>query len=109
MPEDVTEDLRKLGIKVCLRIEDMRIRFVPPDQAIVSTVAGLTLAALERGAVEMGLARPDQGLSALWDSLAAPNGITRHGLKTLEESGSFEAWVEAMEKVLERLGDGSQK
>jgi pyrroline-5-carboxylate reductase len=38
--------------------------------------------------------------------LATPGGITRHGLKTLEEKESFEAWVEAMEEVLEQLAAG---
>lgn len=56
-----------------------------------------------RGATEMGLARPDQDLSALLDSLATPGGITRDGLRILEEGQSLERWTEAMGVVLERL------
>jgi len=59
-----------------------------------------------RGAAEMGLARPEQELSALLDSLATPGGITRAGLKALEDRQSLKAWTEAMEVVLERLRGG---
>ncbi len=56
-----------------------------------------------RGAAEMGMARRDQDLSELLDSLATPGGITRDGLQTLEDRQSLEAWVEAMEMVLKRM------
>ncbi len=56
-----------------------------------------------RGATEMGLARPEQELSALLDSLATPDGITRDGLEILKSRESLDAWVEAMELVLKRL------
>jgi pyrroline-5-carboxylate reductase len=59
-----------------------------------------------RGAAEMGLARPDQDLSALLDSLATPGGITRQGLKVLKERQSLDAWTEAMGVVLERVRGG---
>jgi pyrroline-5-carboxylate reductase len=54
----------------------------------------------------MGLARQEQSLSELLDALATPGGITRYGLKTLEERESFDAWAEAMEVVLKRLHSG---
>ena len=60
-----------------------------------------------RGAAEMGLARPDQKLSALLDSLATPGGITRAGLKTLEDRQSLDAWTDAMDVVLKRLRGAS--
>jgi pyrroline-5-carboxylate reductase len=56
-----------------------------------------------RGAAEMGLAHPEQELSALLDSLATPGGITRDGLKILEERKSLAAWTEALNAVLDRL------
>jgi pyrroline-5-carboxylate reductase len=56
-----------------------------------------------RGAAEMGLAYPDRALSALLDSLATPGGITRYGLKILEERRSLAAWTEALDGVLDRL------
>jgi pyrroline-5-carboxylate reductase len=62
-----------------------------------------------RGAAAMGLARPDRDLPELLGLLATPGGITRHGLKTLEERESFEAWVEAMDSVLERLSDDAHE
>lgn len=56
-----------------------------------------------RGATEMSLAHPEQELSALLDSLATPGGITRQGLKILQDRQSLEAWLEALGAVLERL------
>jgi pyrroline-5-carboxylate reductase len=56
-----------------------------------------------RGAAEMGLAYPDRKLSDLLDSLATPGGVTRQGLETLERSGSLDAWIEALEGVLQRF------
>lgn len=56
-----------------------------------------------RGAAEMGLAHPDRELSDLLDSLATPGGITRQGLETLRRTGSLEAWIEALDDVLQRL------
>lgn len=70
---------------------------VPPE------IARPLILETTRGAAEMGLAHPEQELSALLDSLATPGGITRTGLKTLEDRQSLEAWTEAMEVVLERL------
>jgi pyrroline-5-carboxylate reductase len=51
----------------------------------------------------MGLAHPDRELSDLLESLATPGGVTRQGLATLERRGSLDAWVEALEGVLQRL------
>lgn len=59
-----------------------------------------------RGAAAMGLAYPERELSVLLDSLATPGGVTRDGLKTLEERGSLEAWTEALDTVLARLKGG---
>jgi pyrroline-5-carboxylate reductase len=59
-----------------------------------------------RGAAEMGLAHPEQELSALLDSLATPGGITRQGIKILQDRQSLEAWIEALEAVLDRLRSG---
>jgi pyrroline-5-carboxylate reductase len=56
-----------------------------------------------RGAAEMGLAHPERELSDLLDSLATPGGVTRQGLETLERTGSLDAWIEALEEVLQRL------
>ncbi len=56
-----------------------------------------------RGAAEMGLSHPDQELSALLDSLATPGGVTRQGLKTLQEGQGLAAWTDALDVVLERL------
>ena len=70
---------------------------VPPE------IARPLLLETTRGATEMGLTRPDIELSALLESLATPGGITRAGLKTLEDRGNLEAWTEAMDVVLERL------
>ena len=56
-----------------------------------------------RGAAEMSLAYPEQELSALLDSLATPGGITRQGLRILQDRQSLDAWLEALEAVLERL------
>jgi pyrroline-5-carboxylate reductase len=56
-----------------------------------------------RGAAEMGLAHPERELSELLDSLATPGGITRDGLKILEERKSLTAWTEALDAVLDRL------
>jgi len=69
-----------------------------PDQTARELVLETT-----RGAAEMGLAYPERDLSALLDSLATPGGVTRDGLKILQESRSFEAWVEALNAVLKRL------
>ena len=73
---------------------------VPPE------IARPLLLETTRGATEMGLAHPEQELSTLLDSLATPGGITRAGLKTLEDRQSLDAWTEAMEVVLERLSRG---
>jgi pyrroline-5-carboxylate reductase len=56
-----------------------------------------------RGAAEMGLACPEKELSALLDSLATPGGVTRDGLKILDERKSLAAWTEALDAVLDRL------
>lgn len=56
-----------------------------------------------RGAAEMGLAHPEHELSALLDSLATPGGITRHGLRTLQEGRGLAAWTDALDVVLDRL------
>lgn len=77
------------------------------DAGVPPEIARPLILETTRGAAEMGLARSDQGISALLDSLATPGGITRHGLKTLEEQGSLKAWVEAMDHVLERLNHSS--
>lgn len=61
-----------------------------------------------RGAAEMGLAHPDRELSDLLDSLATPGGITRQGLETLRRTGSLEAWIEALDDVLQRLRGASR-
>lgn len=62
-----------------------------------------------RGAAEMGLRHPDQKLSNLLESLATPGGITRQGLETLEREGSLEAWIEALEEILQRLRGEAQR
>jgi len=62
-----------------------------------------------RGAAEMGLHHPDRDLSDLLDSLATPGGITRQGLETLERRGSLDAWIEALEDVLQRLHSEAQE
>ena len=56
-----------------------------------------------RGAAEMGLAYPERELAGLLDSLATPGGVTRDGLKVLEDRKSLEAWIEALELVRKRL------
>jgi pyrroline-5-carboxylate reductase len=56
-----------------------------------------------RAAAEMGLAHPDQSLAGLLDSLATPGGITRQGLKTIEDRHGLDAWRQALDDVLERL------
>ena len=58
-----------------------------------------------RGAAEMGLARPQEELSALLDSLATPGGVTRQGLEVLRDRRGLEAWTEALDVVLRRLED----
>jgi pyrroline-5-carboxylate reductase len=73
-----------------------------------STARGLVLETT-RGAAEMGLAHPDRELSDLLDSLATPGGITRQGLETLGRAGSLEAWIAALDDVLERLRGASQR
>ena len=60
-----------------------------------------------RGAAEMALEHPERKLSDLLDSLATPGGVTRQGLETLARRGSLNAWVEAMEEVLQRLRPAS--
>ena len=70
---------------------------VPPE------IARPLILETTRGATEMGLDRPEQELSALLNSLATPGGITRAGLKTLEDRQSLDAWTDAMDVVLERL------
>lgn len=60
-----------------------------------------------RGAAEMALHHPQRPISDLLDSLATPGGVTRLGLETLERTGSLDAWVEAMEQVLQRLRPAS--
>jgi hypothetical protein len=55
----------------------------------------------------MGLARPQQELAALLDSLATPGGVTRLGLGTLRQRRSIEAWTEALDVVLVRLKETS--
>ena len=62
-----------------------------------------------RGAAEMALHHPSRELSDLLDSLATPGGITRQGLQTLERTGSLEAWIEALEALLPKLGGGASK
>jgi pyrroline-5-carboxylate reductase len=74
---------------------------VPPE------VARPLILETTRGAAEMGLARPEQELSALLDSLATPGGITRAGLETLEDRQSLSAWTDAMDVVLQRLRGAS--
>ncbi len=72
---------------------------VPPELAralVLETV---------RGAAEMGLARSELGLDALLDSLATPAGITRRGLDVLKGRRSLEAWVEALDQILECVGE----
>jgi pyrroline-5-carboxylate reductase len=56
-----------------------------------------------RGAAEMGLAHPERSLAELLDSLATPGGITRQGLKTLEDGRNLDAWRQALDEVLARL------
>jgi pyrroline-5-carboxylate reductase len=60
-----------------------------------------------RGAVDMALARPDQGLDIILDTLATPAGITEHGLDILRERRALIAWTEALDAVLGRLDGGS--
>jgi len=60
-----------------------------------------------RGAAEMGLAHPQEPLADLLDSLATPGGITRQGLEVLEEREGLDAWVEALEAVLQQVNRGS--
>jgi len=70
---------------------------VPPQTArklVLETV---------RGAADMALARPDQDLDAMLDSLATPGGITEHGLTLLRRRGGLTAWREALDAVLSRL------
>jgi pyrroline-5-carboxylate reductase len=73
---------------------------VPPE------IARPLILETTRGAAEMGLARPEQELSALLDSLATPGGITRQGLEILSDRESIATWKEAMDVVLERLRGG---
>ena len=56
-----------------------------------------------RGAVDMALAQPDQGLDIILDTLATPGGITEHGLKILHKRRALIAWTEALNAVLNRL------
>lgn len=56
-----------------------------------------------RGAVDMALARPDQDLADILDTLATPGGTTELGLNVLHRRGGLAAWVEALESVLSRL------
>jgi pyrroline-5-carboxylate reductase len=73
------------------------------EAGVPSEVArGLVLETV-RGAAEMGLARPQEELAGLLDSLATPGGITRHGLEVLEDREAFEGWIAALEAVLGRL------
>jgi pyrroline-5-carboxylate reductase len=77
------------------------------NAGVPSQVARELVLEATRGAAEMGLAHPERELSALLDSLATPGGVTRDGLKTLEERESLAAWVEALDVVLDRLRQGS--
>ena len=70
---------------------------VPPQ-----TARNLVLETV-RGAADMALARPDQDLDAMLDSLATPGGITEHGLTLLRRRGGLTAWREALDAVLSRL------
>jgi len=76
------------------------------DAGVPPEIARPLILETTRGAAEMGLARPDQDLSALLDSLATPGGITREGLETLQNRENLKAWVEAMDVVLQRLRSG---
>jgi pyrroline-5-carboxylate reductase len=73
------------------------------DAGVPPEIARQLILETTRGAAEMGLARPEQELSALLDSLATPGGITRDGLKILKDRQSLEAWTESMDVVLDRL------
>ena len=73
------------------------------DAGVPKATARALVLETTRGAAEMGLRHPDRKLADLLDSLATPGGVTRLGLRTLERSGSLEAWIEALEAVLQRL------
>jgi pyrroline-5-carboxylate reductase len=60
-----------------------------------------------RGAVDMALARPEQSLDIILDTLATQAGITEHGLKILHERRALIAWTEALDAVLGRLDGGA--
>ena len=74
---------------------------VPPQ-----TARSLVLETV-RGAADMALAQPDQGLGTILDTLATPGGITEHGLNVLYERQGLSAWTEALNAVLNRLGGSS--
>jgi pyrroline-5-carboxylate reductase len=56
-----------------------------------------------QGAARLGLARPQEELTALLERLATPGGITRQGLGILRDRGGFGAWIEALDAVYARL------
>jgi pyrroline-5-carboxylate reductase len=76
------------------------------EAGVPSETARALVLETTRGAAEMGLARPEQNLSALLDALATPGGITRQGLETLEDRHSLEAWAEVMDVVRDRVHRG---
>jgi pyrroline-5-carboxylate reductase len=73
------------------------------DAGVPEATARALVLETTRGAAEMGLRHPDRELADLLDSLATPGGVTRLGLQTLERSRGLEAWIEALEAVLQRL------
>ncbi|MFW9905455.1 MAG: pyrroline-5-carboxylate reductase dimerization domain-containing protein [Candidatus Thorarchaeota archaeon] len=56
-----------------------------------------------RGAVNMVLNEPFIDLKVILDTLATPGGITKQGLKVLDQRQGLTAWIEALNTVLERL------
>jgi pyrroline-5-carboxylate reductase len=70
---------------------------VPPE-----TARSLVLETV-RGAADMALAQPNQGLSAMLDALATPGGITERGLRVLHERQGLAAWTHALDAVLDRI------
>lgn len=66
------------------------------------TARSLVLEAV-RGAAELGLSRPHQDLSAMVEGLTTPGGLTELGLRVIGEQGGMDAWVRALDAVLQRL------
>jgi pyrroline-5-carboxylate reductase len=75
---------------------------------VPASAARNLVAQATRGATGMVLARPDQTIEDMLESLATSGGLTEKGLEVLRESNALAAWSHACDAALKKIREGQR-